>query len=75
MERPGEYAEYIDIAVEYFEHVFTDVQTRLKRAEESAVLAEMVSFELEKNSRMLSIMEKRVPSQDIPNANVLISQY
>jgi len=66
LDRPNDFKDYVKIACEYYENVFTDPKTKLERMKESAMLNDIISFELEKSERMLMITSGKVPT-DITN--------
>lgn len=58
LDMPNEFSYYVNIALEYFEHVFSDPATKIQRINESIIMSEMINHELEKNERFLKITGK-----------------
>jgi len=61
IDNPKEFEYYVNIAVQYFEDIFTDPQTKLNRIQETMYRKAMIDYELEKNKRLLQLMTNKLP--------------
>ena len=56
VDSPQEFEYYVHVALEYYDDVFMDAQSKLQRADETSYRNDMINYELEKNQRLLSIV-------------------
>jgi len=62
---PKEYQNYVDIALQYFDDVFTDPHTKLQRLQDTMYRNQMINYELEKNQRLLMLMSGGKPNDEL----------
>jgi len=63
-DNPKEYQDYVDMALEYYDDVFTDPHTKLQKLQDTMYRNEMIQYELEKNQRLLQLMSGTRPAED-----------
>jgi len=63
-DNPKEYQDYVDLALQYYDDVFTDPHTKLQKLQDTMYRNEMIQFELEKNQRLLHLMSGTKPAED-----------
>ncbi len=61
---PKEYQDYVDIALQYYDDIFTDPHTKLVRLQDTMYRNQMINYELEKNQRLLLLMSGTGPKED-----------
>ena len=75
IDSPKEFEYYVNIAVHYFDDIFTDPQTKFNRIQEATYRNAIIDYELEKNQRLLQLMSNSMPEPNFKSEEQFTSNF